>query len=168
VHQHGYAHVNHEPEGRKYEFGVSRSAAEQSDDIAAGRELLGSQLGDLAPVFTPPWNRCAPWTAEVLRDLGVAVLSRDLSAGVAGVPGLVELPVTVDWFAKRRKVPVDRTGRGELLAEMAREPRPVGVMLHHEVMSDQDLADTGALLALLAGHPAVAVAHLDELALADA
>lgn len=168
VHQHGYAHVNHEPEGRKCEFGVSRSPAEQADDIAAGRELLGSQLGDLAPVFTPPWNRCAPWTAEVLRDLGVAVLSRDISAGVAGVPGLVELPVTVDWFAKRRKVPVDRTGRGELLAEMAREPRPVGVMLHHEVMSDQDLADTGALLALLAGHPAVAVAHLDELALADA
>ena len=36
-----------------------------------------------------------------------------------GFPGLVELPVTVDWFAKRRKVPVDRTGRGELLAEMA-------------------------------------------------
>lgn len=168
VHQHGYAHVNHEPEGRKCEFGVSRSAAEQADDIAAGRELLGSRLGDLAPVFTPPWNRCAPWTAEVLRDLGVAVLSRDLSAGVAGVPGLVELPVTVDWFAKRRKVPVDRTGRGELLAEMAREPRPVGVMLHHEVMSDQDLADAGALLALLAGHPAVGVAHLDELALADA
>ena len=29
VHQHGYAHVNHEPEGRKCEFGVSRSAAEQ-------------------------------------------------------------------------------------------------------------------------------------------
>ena len=149
MHQHGYAHVNHEPEGRKCEFGVSRSAAEQADDIAAGRELLGSQLGDLAPVFTPPWNRCAPWTAEVLRDLGVAVLSRDLSAGVAGVPGLVELPVTVDWFAKRRKVPVDRTGRGELLAEKAREPRPVGVMLHHEVMSDLDRADTGALLALL-------------------
>ena len=31
VHQHGFAHVNHEPEGRKCEFGVSRSAA------AAGR-----------------------------------------------------------------------------------------------------------------------------------
>ena len=26
VHQHGLAHVNHEPEGRKCEFGVSRSA----------------------------------------------------------------------------------------------------------------------------------------------
>ena len=167
VHQHGYAHVNHELEGRKCEFGASRSAAEQADDITAGRELLGSQLGDLAPVFTPPWNRCAPWTAEVLHDLGVAILSRDLSAGVAGVPGLVELPVTVDWFAKRRKVAVDRTGRGELLAEMAREPRPVGVMLHHEVMSDQDRADVGALLGLLAAHPAASVAHLDRLALQD-
>ena len=45
MHQHGYAHVNHEPEGRKCQFGASRSAAEQSDDIAAGRELLGSQAG---------------------------------------------------------------------------------------------------------------------------
>ena len=76
--------------------------------------------------------------------------------------------MTVDWFAKRRKVPVDRTGRGELLAEQAREPRPVGVMLHHEVMSDLDRAGTSELLALLAGHPAVAVAHLSGLALADA
>lgn len=168
VHQHGYAHVNHEPEGRKCEFGVSRSVAEQTADIAAGRELLGSKLGDLAPVFTPPWNRCAPWTAEVLHELGVAILSRDLSAGTAGVPGLLELPVSVDWFAKRRKVPVDRTGRGELLAEMARGPEPVGVMLHHEVMDDQDLADVAALLRLLAQHPTVSVAHLDRWALSDA
>ena len=168
VHQHGLAHVNHEPEGRKCEFGVSRSVAEQTADIAAGRELLGSKLGDLAPVFTPPWNRCAPWTAEVLHDLGVAVLSRDLSAGTAAVPGLLELPVSVDWFAKRRKVPVDRTGRGELLAEMARGAEPVGVMLHHEVMDDQDLADVAALLRLLAQHPTASVAHLDRWALSDA
>lgn len=168
VHQHGFAHVNHEPEGRKSEFGVSRSVGEQADDIGAGRELLRSLLGDLSSVFTPPWNRCAPWTAEVLRDLGVAVLSRDLSAGVAGVPGLLELPVTVDWFAKRKRLPVNRTGRGELLADMARGPGPVGVMLHHEVMADQDRADVGALLSLLAGHPAASVAHLDQLVLPEA
>jgi peptidoglycan/xylan/chitin deacetylase (PgdA/CDA1 family) len=168
VHQHGLAHVNHEPEGRKCEFGVSRTVTEQADDIAAGRDLLRSQLGSLAPVFTPPWNRCAPWTAEVLRDLGVAILSRDLSAGVAGVPGLQEVPVAVDWFAKRRKLPVDRAGRGELLADTARGPGPVGVMLHHEVMDAQDRADVGALLGLLAAHPAASVAHLDQLALPDA
>ena len=167
VHQHGLAHVNHEPEGRKCEFGSSRSPEQQATDIARGRELLRSMLGDLPAVFTPPWNRCAPWTPEVLRDLGFAVLSRDLSAGRAGVVGLVELAISVDWFAKRRKVPVDRAGRGELLAERAAAAGPVGVMLHHEVMSAADRDDLGDLLGLLVAHPAAATAHLHRLARAQ-
>ena len=164
VHQHGFAHVNHEPEGRKCEFGVSRSPEQQRDDIARGRDLLRGLVGDLPPLFTPPWNRCAPWTAEVLRDLGFTVLSRDLSAGRADVPGLAELPVTVDWFGKRKKVPVDRSGRGELLADSAAGDAPVGVMLHHAVTSAEDFADIGELLALVAAHPAASAAHLDQLA----
>ena len=130
----------------------------------AAATLLRRLFGDVPAVFTPPWNRCAPWTAEVLRDLGFAVLSRDVSAGRAGVPGLLELPITVDWFAKRKKVPVDRSARGELLAEMAGGTGPVGVMLHHEVMSAQDRTDLGELLALVAAHPEASAAHLDRLA----
>jgi peptidoglycan/xylan/chitin deacetylase (PgdA/CDA1 family) len=164
VHQHGLAHVNHEPEGRKCEFGVSRPPEQQREDLAHGRDVLRGLFGDLPSVFTPPWNRCAPWTAEVARDLGFTVLSRDVSAGTAGIPGLLELPITVDWFAKRRKVPVDRAGRGELLAEAAAGDGPVGLMLHHEVMSPEDREDVGALLALVGSHPAASAAHLDRLA----
>jgi peptidoglycan/xylan/chitin deacetylase (PgdA/CDA1 family) len=165
AHQHGFEHVNHEAEGRKCEFGVSRTPEQQREDIARGRERLNALFGDLPAVFTPPWNRCAPWTAEVLRDLDFAVLSRDVSAGRAGVPGLLELPVSVDWFAKRKKVPVDRAGRGELLAEAASGDAPVGVMLHHAVTSAEDFADIGELLALVAGHSSASAAHLDQLAL---
>lgn len=168
VHQHGYAHVNHEQEGRKCEFGLSRSQEQQRDDIARGRELLGALVGDLPNVFTPPWNRCAPWTPTVLRDLGFKVLSRDVSAGRAHVPGLLELPVSVDWFAKRKKVPVERAARGELLAGAAAAGETVGVMLHHAVMSEQDLADIGALLALVAAHPAASADHLEALAMSTA
>lgn len=164
VHQHGFAHVNHEPEGRKCEFGASRSPEQQRDDIARGRDELSALLGDLPAVFTPPWNRCAPWTAQVLHDLGFAVLSRDLSAGRAEVPGLVELPITVDWFTKRKRIPVDRAGRGQLLADSAAQGT-VGVMLHHAVISTEDRADVGALLALVAGDPAASADHLDRLAL---
>ena len=168
VHQHGLAHANHEPEGRKCEFGPSRTPEQQRDDIARGRDLLCELFGPLPAIFTPPWNRCAPWTAEVLRDLGFAVLSRDLSAGRAAVPGLVEVPITVDWFAKQkneqRKVPVDRTSRGELLAATARAGHPVGVMLHHEVMSAEDRADLGALLTLVGSHPAASATNLGALA----
>lgn len=168
LHQHGLAHVNHEREGRKCEFGVSRSAVQQRDDIVRGRDLLGALVGDLPAVFTPPWNRCAPWTATVLRELGFSVLSRDLSAGRAGVAGLLELPVTVDWFGKRKQVPVDPTVRGELLAGSAADRGPVGVMLHHAVMSAQDRSDLGELLALVAAHPSAAADHLDRLALSAA
>jgi peptidoglycan/xylan/chitin deacetylase (PgdA/CDA1 family) len=164
VHQHGFAHVNHQTEGRKCEFGTSRSAAQQADDIWLGRDLLRRMLGDLPPVFTPPWNRCAPWTGTVLRDLGFEVLSRDVSAGLLAVPGLLELPVSVDWSAKHKAVPVDRSGRGRLLADRARQPGPVGVMLHHEVMSDDDRADLSSLLALVADHAAAGAGHLDRLA----
>jgi len=164
VHQHGLAHVNHEPEGRKCEFGVSRPPELQHADIAHGRDVLADHLESVPAVFTPPWNRCAPWTAEVLVDLGFAVLSRDVSAGRAAVPALLELPITVDWLARRNKVPVDRPGRGALLAEMASGPGPVGVMLHHEVMSDQDRRDLGALLALVSAHPKASAGHLDVLA----
>jgi peptidoglycan/xylan/chitin deacetylase (PgdA/CDA1 family) len=164
VHQHGFAHLNHEPEGRKCEFGPSRSRETQSADIARGREVLCDLFGELPPIFTPPWNRCTPGTGEVLHDLGFAVLSRDLSAGRLDVPGLSEVPVTVDWFAKRKKVPVDRAGRGRLLAEMAERQEPVGVMLHHAVMSEDDRTDVDALLRLVATHPAAATAHLEDLA----
>jgi hypothetical protein len=168
VHQHGFAHVDHETVGRKCEFGRARAAGEQAEDVARGRALLTGLFGDLLPVFTPPWNRCAPWTGTVLRDLGFEVLSRDVSAGTLDVPGLVELPVTVDWFAKRHKVPVGRDGRGLLLAEAARGPGPVGLMLHHEVMDEADRADLAELLALLAAHPAVEPGHLAGLALSPA
>ena len=66
VHQHGLAHVNHEPDGRKFEFGPSRTHEEQRADIEAGRRLLAERLGDaVEPIFTPPWNRCTRDTGGV-------------------------------------------------------------------------------------------------------
>ena len=40
VHQHGSTHLNHESEGRKCEFGPSRRAAQQRDDLARGQAQL--------------------------------------------------------------------------------------------------------------------------------
>ena len=46
LHQHGYAHINHEVIGRKYEFGPSRSMRRQLEELAAGRDRLRALLGD--------------------------------------------------------------------------------------------------------------------------
>jgi hypothetical protein len=147
VHQHGLAHVNHEPEGRKHEFGPSRPRELQRRDIEAGRALLAERLdGALEPIFTPPWNRCTRDTALCLAELGFALLSRESRAEPFGVPGLRELAVSLDW---------SRLEPHELAARFAAARPPIGVMFHHAEMDDADLARADELLALLAGHERV-------------
>lgn len=133
VHQHGRAHTNHEPEGRKCEFGATRSYAQQLDDIASGQARMRAAFGDcLDAVFTPPWNRCVEATAEALVECGIDVLSRDASAVPFARPELTEVPVTIDWMAKRDEhwTP-DRLG--VRLADALAATEIVGVMLHHAV-----------------------------------
>jgi predicted deacetylase len=157
IHQHGLAHVNHEREGRKAEFGSSRSASDQRRDILEGRERLGALLGGrVAPIFTPPWNRCSAVTAACLGELGFRVLSRDAAAPAANVPGLTEIRIHVDWFARRKGERLSRAAVAErMAADITRGARPLGVMLHHAVMDERERASAGELLDLLADHPMV-------------
>ena len=96
VHQHGLAHANHEPEGRKYEFGPSRlawrAAARHRGGAGAAARAAGRAV---EPIFTPPWNRCTRDTALCLAELGFEVLSRESRAEPLGV--LRELPVSLDF-----------------------------------------------------------------------
>jgi hypothetical protein len=156
VHQHGLAHHNHEREGRKCEFGPSRTLELQRRDIEEGRRLLEEVHGlNVSGIFTPPWNRCTEATGEALRACGFHVLSRDVTARPLGVEGLYELPVRVDWFARRKGVRLSSEELGTSLAEAVSDAAsPVGVMFHHELMDDAELARTNELLALLAAHPA--------------
>jgi hypothetical protein len=153
LHQHGYAHVSHETAGRKCEFGPARSAAAQLHDIGDGRRRLLDLLGPaLQPMFTPPWNRCTADTGAALVELGIGVLSRDRTAVALDLDGLRELAVQVDWFAKRKGVPLGRDAVGEQLGARAREPAPLGVMLHHAEMDTEDLTAMSELLDLICAH----------------
>jgi peptidoglycan/xylan/chitin deacetylase (PgdA/CDA1 family) len=156
LHQHGYAHVNHQREGRRCEFGSDRSRAQQQDDIARGRERLRELLGDrLDPFFTPPWNRCTRDTGEALVALGFAALSREHRAEPLGL--LPEVAVHLDMA---RLTPEELDAR---FAAHVRAGGPVGVMFHHAVMEDADLGRAAALLELLASHANVAPRTLAEL-----
>jgi peptidoglycan/xylan/chitin deacetylase (PgdA/CDA1 family) len=165
VHQHGWAHVNHEPVGRKCEFGPSRSYAEQAWDIARGQAVLLDAFGELLdPVFTPPWNRCSDATAAALRATDLRILSRDSTAAPLHDLTLTEVPVTVDWFGSRKGVrwtPYELAARA---ADAVRSGRPVGFMFHHAVTDSGELAAIGALLALLSVHPHVEAIPLTALA----
>lgn len=156
VHQHGYAHVNHEQIGRKCEFGESRPSELQRADIAAGKTLLNDLLGPITEsIFTPPWNRCTASTAACLEREGFTLLSRDITATQFNTPGVSELPVSVDWFGHRRKVRLTPHEIGDSLSKAVSSRAPVGVMLHHALVDDEERRKIGELLELLSSHSRV-------------
>lgn len=145
LHQHGYAHVNHEHTGnRKCEFGEARPLARQVADVIAGRERLNALLGDCDPIFTPPWNRCSSGLCHELADHGFALLSTDGRRSDAGVIG--QLPVSLDWDRARRENRAE-----DRLCELLETSRgPIGIMLHHATMDDEARSQLSVVLDTLA------------------
>jgi hypothetical protein len=164
-HQHGWAHVNHESEGRKCEFGASRSRDRLYRDLELGKSQIEALLGSGATeIFTPPWNRCTATTAGCLTALGFRVLSRDATAAPLNLPGLVELPVRIDWFAKQKGERISYPRLGKQIAEALVERQPVGIMLHHAVMDETELVRLGQLLAVFSAHANASCRQLKALA----
>jgi predicted deacetylase len=153
VHQHGFAHANHETVERKCEFGAARSLPAQRDDLVAGRERLRELfVARLDPIFTPPWNRCSAGTPALLAELGYAALSRD--RGASAQRALPELAVDLDWSKQLRLAAqhAESDALPRIAHELARciadhgARSPVGVMLHHADMQPEHLAQLEALL----------------------
>lgn len=164
VHQHGFAHVNHELTGRSSEFGGSRPRALQRRDLANGRDRLQDALGSaVPPIFTPPWNRCTHDTIACLAELDFQVLSRDEGAGPRGVGALRELPVCLDWCG-RRGARMGTARWGESIARHIVPGATVGVMLHHAVMTADDRRMVSELLLVLERAPHATVRQLFDIA----
>ncbi len=157
IHQHGFMHRNNEPAGCACEFGPARPAAAQGRDIGEGRRALLGMFGHyLDPIFTPPWNRCTQVTGRVLVDLGIATLSRDLTAGLLNIDGLAERPIHIDWLAKAKGRRIPFADVSSVIARRITDGAgPVGIMLHHAEMCDDDFEACAALVRTVAGHPNV-------------
>jgi predicted deacetylase len=151
LHQHGFSHINHETQGRKCEFGTGRLFEDQLNDLHTGQQRLQELLASLIdPIFTPPWNRCTQDTIKCLKQLGFRILSRDASATPLNTDGLLELPVSVDWCRKRNGQQWSELA--QRISSATQQAHPIGIMLHHAVMDQQDLRAIEDLLALLANH----------------
>lgn len=166
VHQHGFSHANHQCTARKSEFGSDRAREAQDEDIVRGRELLAERIeGRVEPIFTPPWNRCTDVTAEVLVERGFAAISADSTAPPHRLPGLIEIPVTIDWTRSFARGGVSALAEDLTDAVQGSGAHPIGLMLHHAVMSSDELRALADLLSLLGTSPAATTslgALLDE------
>ena len=165
VHQHGSTHANHEGEGRKCEFGASRDESMQRQDLARGQVQLREHFGEqLLPVFTPPWNRCTEATPTLLAELGFAALSRDRGAKPLQ-HALQEIAVDVDWSKHWRGGGQAAVVEAMSLALRARaaDGQPLGLMLHHAVMHQDERSLLMELLGALAHHPHVRWRSMREL-----
>ncbi len=158
LHQHGWQHLNHESEGRKCEFGPSRSFAQQLEDISWGKALLEATFGDrFFPAFTPPWNRCTADTLKVLDQLGFAVFSKDRDGPPADGYSFAEISTTLDLYRWKGNATMKPPAEivEALLRQMADGVNPIGLLLHHKVMDAEAFYFLDQLLAELGGRPCV-------------
>lgn len=136
-HQHGWRHVNHEPEGKKQEFGPGRSALKIREDLIRGKYRLQTLMGDsFSPVFTPPWNRCDQNTLDILKELNYKVVSRAQMARPPSPVGLPDFAVSVDLHTRKEGQRV--SGWDGLFSEIgsALLQSPCGIMIHHQRMNE--------------------------------
>jgi len=163
--QHGFAHINHEPEGcKKSEFGAGRNIEQVQSELRQGRDML-SGWGSFLPVFVPPWNRMDSRLLEFLPKLGIRGISSFKARSAAcPVPGLLgvnthvdiiksldggryfigvgpAIQAIIDHLSSRRLGHVDRD-------------EPSGILTHHLDHNDASWRFLERVFRLVGGHPA--------------
>ena len=155
-HQHGWRHVNHEPVGKKSEFGQGRTHGEIRSDLKRGQTRLKEILGScFCPVFTPPWNRCDRRTLGTLDEMGFLAVSRSAGGLPESPKGLPDLCVHIDLHTRKGMGPA--TDRALLFHEIeqAFTRGRCGIMLHHRRMNGSAFEFLDVLLNILSTHPRV-------------
>lgn len=165
-HQHGWIHANHEPAGRKCEFGPSRTFEQQLIDIARGSQRMSELLGATwTRAFTPPWNRCTAETFRALDELGFLILSKDATSPRVAAHRFREVSIGIDIF--RWQGGAKLKSEEELMAEFEKRaalPGPIGILLHHKVMDDAAFQLVDGLLERLRASRTVSIHTLAALA----
>lgn len=157
LNQHGWMHSNHEPEGRKCEFGPSRSFTQQLTDIAQGKAILESTFDELFyPAFTPPWNRCTTDTYRALEELGFQVLSKDRGKDRLDEYRFKEISTTLDLYSWKEGARMKSSDEivHTLIGQLEALPL-VGLLLHHKVMTNDAFRFLDQLLCELTRHTVV-------------
>jgi hypothetical protein len=163
--QHGWQHMNHEPTGKKQEFGPARTTVEIEHDLMQGRERLMFLMQDVFfPAFTPPWNRCSKEALNVLQTSECQAISRSRGAYPPAPAGMPDFQVNVDLHTRKERTAA--LGWKNLYAELATGIADgfCGIMIHHQCMNDNALAFLEGLLERMVTMDTFCFYHLKGLA----
>ena len=153
-HQHGRTHRNFEQDGKKQEFGPSRSRKEIKSSLQKGKRRLENIVADeFQPFFTPPWNRCSAATIESLVELNFSGLSRSRGAVPETVSELPDFQVGVDLHTRKEILP--HVGFEHLLSELEKTiiSGQCGIMIHHQRMNYRAFEFLDLLLTAIKASP---------------
>jgi hypothetical protein len=157
--QHGWRHRDHAAGGKKSEFPPSRSHAEMTAELTAGRRRLLSLFGARAlAVLAPPWNRFEDALLPLLAASGIGGISRIKPRQAAWpAPDVFAANTQVDLVAWRgdRGFVGEAAALGGIVGHLrarrcgeADPDEPTGILTHHLVVQDEA---TGAFLGRLLG-----------------
>jgi len=163
-HQHGWRHRNHEPAGKKQEFGPARPVEALARDLVHGRQRLAKIMGrQFSPLFTPPWNRCSDATLALLKELGYEAVSRSRGSCPPAPPGLPDLAVAIDLHTARAATAAKGwLGLTDALTRGLSQPT-CGIMIHHQRMNEAAFCFLERLLETLIEHPHLTVVDMRDL-----
>jgi hypothetical protein len=146
---HGYAHENHQKEGKKCEFGADRSEDSVAQELGLGLKKIQSTFENSFPCFVPPWNRMADRHLPLLRSAGFKVLSREaeVSKKSARPQGIIEADIDLDLHTRKDG---HRLSAAQIFRQLAlwneEGKNSAGIMLHHNRMTDSDFLEMDTLL----------------------
>ncbi len=165
-HQHGWSHKNHEPYGKKQEFGKTISAERIKKDILKGREKLEKIMENrFTPVFTPPWNRMDTRALTILKESGFKAVSRQEKSDhdKEMLPeGLLDFSVNVDLHTRREVLPEDAWEALFDEFSYAVQTGICGVMIHHQLMNSSCFDFLEILLKTLTHNPLILPVNFDH------
>jgi len=151
--QHGWAHVNHEPDGQnKSEFGSHRSTLRVKSDIEQGSKILSNLTADrLCSVFVPPWNRFDLSHIQTLKELGFDYLSSYGLQEDTHLPinlSIINTHIDIIYWGKdgahMRNLEEIYATLTELIKQYqsnyikTKIAEAIGILSHHRVMLEQD------------------------------
>ena len=163
-HHHGWRHINHEPAGKKQEFGPSRSLSKLRNDFLRGQNRLEQLMGkEFYPVFTPPWNRCDYRTLELLKAFGYHAVSRSRHSNPSPPDGLPDIQVNVDLHTRKENNAVESWKNLFSELDQALSNGLCGIMIHHRRMNSASFIFLELFMQSLSKRKEIQLVHFKDL-----